>query len=306
VAIEFNCPHCGKFLTTNESRALALAKCPSCNDLITVPAVSEPAEASPTASSVRSPELAATAAWANAPTPGPIGAPASGYALGTGFAPGSGVVPGTGPTQTAPASAPLVAAPPSPAGSGTVQSNPADSAASPTAATGQAQAPMGSRLSPGSVSALYCPRCGQPAAFGAAYCGGCGLPLVPAAYPLQYAGFFRRAAAGVIDLALVSLAAGALALLAPRAGGQAAFFLWFFYNAALESSRDQATIGKRTLGMIVCGADGRRLTFARAAIRTLAKLASLAICGMGFIMPLLTPKKQALHDLMTDAVVVLN
>jgi uncharacterized RDD family membrane protein YckC len=129
---------------------------------------------------------------------------------------------------------------------------------------------------------------------------------VPAAYPLQYAGFFRRAAAGVIDLALVSLAAGALALLAPRAGGQAAFFLWFFYNAALESSRDQATIGKRTLGMIVCGADGRRLTFARAAIRTLAKLASLAICGMGFIMPLLTPKKQALHDLMTDAVVVLN
>jgi uncharacterized RDD family membrane protein YckC len=121
---------------------------------------------------------------------------------------------------------------------------------------------------------------------------------------MHYAGFLRRGAAAVIDLALISLASGALALLAPRAGGQAWFLLWFFYSSALESSRDQATIGKRALGMIVCGADGRRLTFARAAIRTVAKLASALICGMGFIMPLLTPKKQALHDLMTDAVVV--
>jgi uncharacterized RDD family membrane protein YckC len=123
---------------------------------------------------------------------------------------------------------------------------------------------------------------------------------------MQYAGFFRRAAAAVIDLALLSLASGALTLLAPRIGEQAGFFLWFFYSAALESSRDQATIGKRVLGLVVCGADGRRLTFARAAIRTLAKLASLAICGMGFIMPLLTPKRQALHDLMTDVVVISN
>jgi uncharacterized RDD family membrane protein YckC len=121
---------------------------------------------------------------------------------------------------------------------------------------------------------------------------------------MRYAGFFRRGAAAVIDLALISLASGALALLAGRAGAQAWFLLWFFYSAALESSRDQATIGKRALGMIVCGADGRRLTFPRAAVRTLAKLASLLICGMGFVMPLLTPKKQALHDLMTDAVVV--
>ncbi|HEV8001994.1 MAG TPA: RDD family protein, partial [Planctomycetaceae bacterium] len=84
------------------------------------------------------------------------------------------------------------------------------------------------------------------------------------------------------------------------------FFIWFFYSAALESSHDQATIGKRLFGMIVCGVDGRRLTFARAAIRTFAKVLSLVICGMGFIMPLLTPKKQALHDLMTDVVVVVS
>ncbi len=60
-------------------------------------------------------------------------------------------------------------------------------------------------------------------------------------------------------------------LLGDAMAGRQWFLLWFFYSAALESSREQATFGKRMLGMIVCGADGRRLTFARAAIRTLAK-----------------------------------
>ncbi len=132
------------------------------------------------------------------------------------------------------------------------------------------------------------------------------MPLALGMYPLRYAGFFRRAAALVIDLALISIVTGAVSWLVPSAEWQIGLLVFFFYNAALESSRDQATIGKRALGIFVCGADGRRLTFARAAIRTLAKLVSAAICGMGYIMPLLTPKKQALHDLITDAVVVLN
>jgi uncharacterized RDD family membrane protein YckC len=58
------------------------------------------------------------------------------------------------------------------------------------------------------------------------------------------------------------------------------------------------------MGLIVCGADGRRLTLPRAAIRTVAKVLSLLICGVGFLMPLLTPLKQALHDKLTDTIVV--
>ena len=77
VAIEFNCPRCGKLLTTTESAALALAKCPSCSDLITVPATSEPVSVS-SGPAHRSAELAGTVAWSNAPTPGPS-APASPY-----------------------------------------------------------------------------------------------------------------------------------------------------------------------------------------------------------------------------------
>jgi uncharacterized RDD family membrane protein YckC len=78
----------------------------------------------------------------------------------------------------------------------------------------------------------------------------------------------------------------------------------FLYFSIFESSSEQATLGKRIMGLIVCGADGRRLTFPRAALRTLAKTLSLLICGLGFLMPLMTPWKQALHDKLTDSIVV--
>ena len=58
MAIEFNCPHCGKLLTTSDERASARAKCPACGELITVPA-----PASSLAGGVPAAALAATAAW---------------------------------------------------------------------------------------------------------------------------------------------------------------------------------------------------------------------------------------------------
>jgi uncharacterized RDD family membrane protein YckC len=345
VAIEFNCPRCGKLLTTTESRALALAKCPSCSDLITVPATSDPVSVS-SGPGQRSAELAGTVAWSNAPTPGPIAppspfdrvapvgtpapaaAPYSGYTVGPGGFPAppnappappfdghaAPVSPGVPVSSAAHASSdsrvsPDAHASPNPHGAASagdfVPMSPAGVIGSAFARGAVVtHGPGTTGLPPAGLHA--CPQCGQPAAPGAAYCVACGVPLSPAAYPLQFAGFFRRSLAAVIDLAIVSLASAAVDLVLRGESWQAFFFIWFFYSAALESSREQATIGKRAMRMFVCGADGRRLTFARAAIRTLAKLASLAICGMGFVMPLMTPRKQALHDMLTDAVVVLN
>lgn len=296
MAIEFSCPRCGKFLTTTDARALALAKCPSCNELITVPASTEHAEATPV-SSAQAPELAATAMWSSALTPGP---PVAG-------------APSVGP----PSAGPHDSGSPSQFASGTVlpDASPPTTPALEARPTGVGFAPpepaaalsTERRIAPGFGPSQFqaCPRCGQPVVFGAAYCGACGVALIPAGYPLQYAGFFRRTSAALLDLTFVFLAWTLLALVFGFTA-QTWLLVWFFYNAALEGSREQATIGKRLFGLVVCGVDGRRLTFPRAAIRTIAKLASFAICGMGFVMPLLTPRKQALHDLMTDAVVVLS
>ena len=57
------------------------------------------------------------------------------------------------------------------------------------------------------------------------------------------------------------------------------------------------------MGIIVCGVDGRRISFLRAAIRTVARLLSINR-GVGYLMPLLTVRRQALHDVLTDTVVV--
>lgn len=111
----------------------------------------------------------------------------------------------------------------------------------------------------------------------------------------------------MIDLVIVVVAAEVLELVLPRRfwhGTNLLLVLLFLYYSAMESSREQATVGKRIMGIIVCGSDGRRLSFPRAAIRTLAKVLSLMICGVGYIMPLLTLRRQALHDVLTDAVVV--
>jgi uncharacterized RDD family membrane protein YckC/phage FluMu protein Com len=263
VAIEFNCPHCGKLLTTSDERASAQAKCPACGDLIVVPA---PAAATALAGGVPSPAMAQTAAWSD-----PLASAASNSAIP--------------PTQTS--SVPAAA----------FQSLPGT-----TTASGRSNAP----LAPPRPS-IRCSHCGVPADVNAVYCATCGASLSDAVPSLQYAAFWQRVAAALIDLIILGIAEEAVRFVLPGrmwVGENFGFALWFLYYTALESSREQATIGKRILGIIVCAADGRRLTFPRAAIRTLAKVLSLLICGVGYLMPLLTPHRQALHDILTDAVVV--
>lgn len=43
MAIEFNCPHCDKSLSTSEDRAGRKAKCPGCGEVVTVPGLDQPA-----------------------------------------------------------------------------------------------------------------------------------------------------------------------------------------------------------------------------------------------------------------------
>jgi uncharacterized RDD family membrane protein YckC len=113
--------------------------------------------------------------------------------------------------------------------------------------------------------------------------------------------------AALIDLALIGIAANILEFLLQgrnRVAESVIPVLLFLYFAIFESSPEQGTLGKRVMRIIVCGSDGRRLNFPRAAIRTLGKGLSFLICGVGFLMPLFTPWKQALHDKLTDTIVV--
>ncbi len=76
------------------------------------------------------------------------------------------------------------------------------------------------------------------------------------------------------------------------------------YFAFFESSQWQATLGKKALGLKVTDLDGRRISFARALGRNLARILSGLICAIGYIMAAFTERKQALHDLIAGTLVV--
>ena len=78
---------------------------------------------------------------------------------------------------------------------------------------------------------------------------------------------------------------------------------WLYFSL-FESSRKQATPGKLLLCIKVVGPDGSRISFGRATGRYFAKFLSGLTIGVGYVMAGCTPRKQALHDMITDCFVL--
>ncbi len=143
---------------------------------------------------------------------------------------------------------------------------------------------------------------------------------------MEYAGFWRRVWAGTIDVALEATAALIITYvidrMLARVGGmlgyersisqKAAGFAYilvlaigaWLYCAFAESSPRRATIGKRLMGLQVAAADGGRVSFGQATVRHFMKFLSLFSAGVGFMMAGWTKRRQALHDIPCDCVVV--
>ncbi len=149
---------------------------------------------------------------------------------------------------------------------------------------------------------------------------------VPITEGREYAGFWRRVWAGSIDVSLEIVVALLLSFLIDlifklvgRALGIAhestAYVTGFtfiillavggwLYAACSESSSRRATIGKRIMGLQVVNADGGKLTFGQASARHVMKFLSLFSLGIGFLMAGWTKRRQALHDIPTDCLVI--
>ncbi len=150
--------------------------------------------------------------------------------------------------------------------------------------------------------------------------------VVPITESREYAGFWRRVWAGMIDVSLEILVALLLALLIDaifklvgRALGieqeSAAYVTGFtfivllavggwLYAALSESSRYRATLGKRVMHLQVVNANGGKLTFGQASARHVMKFLSLFSLGFGFMMAGWTNRRQALHDMPNDCLVI--
>ncbi len=86
--------------------------------------------------------------------------------------------------------------------------------------------------------------------------------------------------------------------------GWVSFLLAVLYYAAQQSSRLQATLGMRAFGLKIIDEEEQRISFVRAAIRYAASLFSAMILGIGYLMIAFTPRKQALHDMITSVYVI--
>ena len=77
----------------------------------------------------------------------------------------------------------------------------------------------------------------------------------------------------------------------------------WLYEALMESSSRQATLGKMIFQMKVTDLSGNRISFARASGRYFAKWLSGLTLFIGYIIAGFTERKQALHDMVAGTLV---
>lgn len=156
---------------------------------------------------------------------------------------------------------------------------------------------------------------------------------VPQTTP-EYAGFWLRVVAYLIDGLILSAAQGILFIPVYFAIGLSTFIaveggcnepdpaillglipmiliislismaLNWLYFALMESSKYRATLGKLALGLAVTTMEGEKISFGQATGRYFGKILSGLILYIGFFMAGFTDKKQALHDMLANTLVI--
>jgi uncharacterized RDD family membrane protein YckC len=137
--------------------------------------------------------------------------------------------------------------------------------------------------------------------------------------PTNYAGFWLRGAALLIDGVVLMVLGGSFGFVAGFGMGLAGYgddekllqavgfglglIIQWAYYVFMESSNKMATVGKSLLGLIVTDMDGRKIGFGRANGRFFGKYLSAFTFGIGLIMAGFTQKKQTLHDMITSTLV---
>ena len=143
----------------------------------------------------------------------------------------------------------------------------------------------------------------------------------------NYAGFWRRVAALILDdiiiiffsISLFSIIYFAVSVnythtftedykkieaIAYLIWGIYLLFIRWAYYAGMESSPFKATVGKIITGLYVTNLKGERVSFGQASGRFFGKILSGLILGIGYIMAGTTETKQALHDKVSDCLVL--
>ena len=144
----------------------------------------------------------------------------------------------------------------------------------------------------------YCANCGHELAPGAASCSECGHPAgAPTGTTLQYADFWSRFAAALID-SIVLIIPGIIFGVAFRFFG--GLLLTFLYHWLFVAYWNGFTLGKRALNIRVARPDGSPADSGVAAARSGMRLVSGFALLLGFLWALWDPEKRTWHDMVAD------
>jgi len=132
---------------------------------------------------------------------------------------------------------------------------------------------------------------------------------------IVYAWFWRRVTAATLDVLIIcvfnKVLVGGSKVASWEAknmfkswSGEAFFVLLVLYYVGFHSSRSGATPGKMAVGIKVLRPDGAQISFARAFWRLFATSLSGLSLGIGYLMANFTQRKQTLHDMLCDTLVV--
>jgi uncharacterized RDD family membrane protein YckC len=165
--------------------------------------------------------------------------------------------------------------------------------------------------------------------------GATAVPTYAVVPRVEYAGFWLRVLAFVIDNIVIGV--GIFAVVIPLlfltglgallsrvvqdedlndagifliiglflAAATVSLLVTWLYHALMESSEWQATLGKKVLGLVVTDMAGQRVSFARSTGRHFGKIiTNLIPVFLGYIMAAFTEKRQALHDMMASCLVL--
>jgi len=183
---------------------------------------------------------------------------------------------------------------------------------------------------------MFCPKCGSKNTLDAKFCVSCGVQFTTVSHhpsyqsslvvtPAKSAGFWFRVLALLIDtvlcqvVSIVLVIPLAFALGASMAGSSTMAEIelageglgmvlgiviqWLWFTLA-ESSKWQASLGKKLLGLKVTDENGERIGFGKANGRYWSKIISGMLFGIGFLMVAFTQKKQGLHDKIAGTLVI--
>ena len=128
----------------------------------------------------------------------------------------------------------------------------------------------------------------------------------------EYAGFWRRFAASLVDGIILSIPNSLFPKFEWRpdiytmmyVSISFSFIIQWLYFAFMQSSDLQATLGQRLLKIKLVSLNGNPIDFGQATGRFFAKILSALIFGIGYFMFFFTEKRQCLHDILAGTIVV--